>query len=135
MPGLRPGCAVSGGRLPHLWVSADVSTLDLVTGPHLIVTADGELAARAGRAAAAAGLPATTAVLSPPLMRRLGAELIVVRPDQVVAAVWPAPAPDRLVAPDQPGGTELPDPTEFLHTTMAMLCGRQGADTTWTSSR
>jgi hypothetical protein len=54
------------------------------------------------------------------LMRRLGAELIVVRPDQVVAAAWPAP--------------ESLDPT-FLDTTMAMLGGRQGAETTWTRSR
>ena len=57
-PGRADG-AVPGGRLPHHWVSPQVSTLDLVTGPHAILTADGELGARAGRAAAAAGLPAT----------------------------------------------------------------------------
>jgi 2-polyprenyl-6-methoxyphenol hydroxylase-like FAD-dependent oxidoreductase len=116
-------CAVTGGRLPHQWVSPQVSTLDLVTGAHAILTADGELGARAGRAAAAAGLPVTVTTLERALMRRLGAELIVVRPDQVVAAVWPASGPDRPVE------------TTFLDTTMAMLGGRQGADTTWTSSR
>jgi hypothetical protein len=88
-------------------------------------------------------------VLSPPIMGQLGAELIVVRPDQVVAAVWPRPGPvgaDQAVAVGRPDETGLPDPTglldpaelldtaEFLDTTMAMLCGRQGADTTWTRS-
>jgi hypothetical protein len=119
-PEPKPGHAVAGGRLPHHWVSPQVSTLDLITGPHAILTADGELGARAGRAATAAGLPVTMTLLSPPLMRALGAELIVVRPDQVVAAVWPA--------------SGSPNPA-FLDTTMAMLGGRQGADTTWTRSR
>ena len=122
-PGPRAGCAAPGRRLPHLWVSPQVSTLDLVVGGHLILTADGALGARAGRAAAAAGLPATVAQVGQPLMRRLGAELLVVRPDQVVSAVWPAPAPDQR------------DETEFLGTTMAMLCGRPGVETTWTRSR
>ena len=136
----QPGYAVAGGRLPHQWVSPQVSTLDLVTGEHAILTADGELGARAGRAAAAAGLPVTVTTLERPLMRRLGAELIVVRPDQVVAAVWPPPGPERAAADGQPaetdraGTTELID-TTFLDTTMAMLGGRQGADTAWTRSR
>jgi FAD binding domain len=120
---VRAGGSVPGGRLPHHWVSAQVSTLDLITGPHAILTADGELGARAGRAASAAGLPVTVTVLTPPVMGELGAELIVVRPDQVVAAVWPPSGPDRLAE------------TEFLDTTMAMLGGRQGAETTWTRSR
>jgi 2-polyprenyl-6-methoxyphenol hydroxylase-like FAD-dependent oxidoreductase len=125
-PGSQPGFAVTGGRLPHQWVSPQVSTLDLITGAHAILTADGGLGARAGRAAAAAGLPVTVTTLERALMRRLGAELIVVRPDQVVAAVWPAS--------DAAGTTGSPDPT-FLDTTMAMLGGRQGAETTWTRSR
>jgi hypothetical protein len=116
-------CAVPGRRLPHQWVSPQVSTLDLVAGTHVMLTADGGLGERARRAAAVAGLPAAVARLEQPLMRHLGAELIVVRPDQVVAAVWPAP------------GTGHRDETGFLDTTMAMLCGRQGAETTWTSSR
>jgi 2-polyprenyl-6-methoxyphenol hydroxylase-like FAD-dependent oxidoreductase len=120
----QPGHAVTGGRLPHQWVSPQVSTLDLITGAHAILTADGGLGARAGRAAAAAGLPVTVTTLERALMRRLGAELIVVRPDQVVAAVWPASASDHG-SPD----------TSFLDTTMAMLGGRQGAETTWTRSR
>ncbi len=107
-PGPWASCAAPGRRLPHHWLSPQVSTLDLVTGTHVILTADGGLGARAGRAAEAAGLPATVVRLEQPLMRRLGAELLVVRPDQVVAAVWPAPAPDH----------------EFFDTTMAMLCGR-----------
>jgi 2-polyprenyl-6-methoxyphenol hydroxylase-like FAD-dependent oxidoreductase len=115
-------CAEPGRRLPHHWVSPQVSTLDLVTGRHLILTADGALGVRAGRAAAAAGLPATVTRLEPSLMRRLGAELLVVRPDQVVAASWPAPALGQQ------------GETEFLDTTMAMLCGRQGAETSWTRS-
>jgi hypothetical protein len=61
--------------------------------------------------------------LEQPLMRRLGAELLVVRPDQVVSAVWPAPAPGQR------------GETEFFDTTMAMLCGRPGVATTWTRSR
>jgi 2-polyprenyl-6-methoxyphenol hydroxylase-like FAD-dependent oxidoreductase len=139
-PESQPGYAVAGGRLPHQWVSPQVSTLDLVGGGHAILTADGELGARAGRAAAAAGLPVTVTTLERPLMRRLGAELIVVRPDQVVAAVWPAPASDREVAAGQSAETDTAattgflDPT-FLDTTMALVCGRQGADTTWTRSR
>jgi len=60
--------------------------------------------------------------LEQPLMRRLGAELVIVRPDQVVAAVWPAPTPDQH------------GETDFLDTTMAMLCGRPGVATTWTRS-
>jgi hypothetical protein len=115
--------AAPGRRLPHLWVSAQVSTLDLVTGTHAILTADGELGARAGRAAEAAGLPATVVQLDPPLMRRLGAELLVVRPDQVVSAVWPPPPatghPDHSDHSDHRRGE-----TDFLDTTMAMLCGR-----------
>ena len=122
------GRAESGRRLPHHWVSPQVSTLDLVTGRHLVLTSDGALGVRAGRAAAAAGLPATVTRLEPSLMRRLGAELLVVRPDQVVAAAWPAPGPGPAPSPGQPGETE------FLDMTMAMLCGRQGAETTWTRS-
>ena len=121
-PGPRAGCAAPGRRLPHLWVSPQVSTLDLVVGGHLILTADGALGARAGRAAATAGLPATVTRLEQPLMRRLGAELVIVRPDQVVSAVWPAPTPDQH------------GETEFLDTTMAMLRGRPGVATTWTRS-
>jgi 2-polyprenyl-6-methoxyphenol hydroxylase-like FAD-dependent oxidoreductase len=121
-PGPWASRAASGRRLPHRWVSPGVSTLDLVTGTHLILTADGALGERAARAATAAGLPATVTQLEQPLMRDLGAELIVVRPDQVVSAVWPEPAPGHR------------DETEFLDTTMALLCGRQGAETTWTRS-
>jgi 2-polyprenyl-6-methoxyphenol hydroxylase-like FAD-dependent oxidoreductase len=122
-PGPWASRAAAGRRLPHRWVSPQVSTLDLVTGTHLILTADGALGERAGRAAAAAGLPATVTRIEQPLMRDLGAELIVVRPDQVVAAVWPEPAPGH------------PDETEFLDPTMAMLCGRPGVATTWSRSR
>jgi 2-polyprenyl-6-methoxyphenol hydroxylase-like FAD-dependent oxidoreductase len=122
-PGPWASCAASGRRLPHRWVSPGVSTLDLVTGEHLILTADGELGARAARAAAAAGLPATVTRLDQPLMRHLGAQLLVVRPDQVVSAVWPVDAAGQ------------PNETEFLDTTMAMLCGRPGVETTWTRSR
>ena len=145
-PESQPGYAVAGGRLPHQWVSAQVSTLDLVTGGHAILTADGELGARVGRAAAAAGLPVTVTTLERALMRRLGAELIVVRPDQVVAVAWPASASDhaaatdRVAAADHPAqsdaaGTTGSLDTTFLDRTMAMLGGRQGAETTWTSSR
>jgi 2-polyprenyl-6-methoxyphenol hydroxylase-like FAD-dependent oxidoreductase len=115
-PAAGPGRATPGVRLPHRWVSPGVSTLDLVAGAHVILTADGGLGERAGRAAAAAGLPVTVATLERPLMRHLGAELIVVRPDQVVSAVWPPAAPSS--APAEPGETE------FLDTTMAMLAGR-----------
>jgi hypothetical protein len=118
--------AVSGRRLPHHWAASEVTTLDLITGAHAILTADAELGARAGRAAAAAGLPVTVATLDPALMRRLGAELLIVRPDQVVAAVWPAE--------ERAGQAVLLDPV-FPDTIMARLCGRQGADTTWTGSR
>jgi len=121
-PGPWASRAASGRRLPHLWVSAQVSTLDLVTTGHLILTADGELGARAGRAAAAAGLPVTVTTLDQPLMRRLGADLLVVRPDQVVSAVWPG------------AGADQQGESEFLDTTMAMLCGRPGVETTWTRS-
>jgi 2-polyprenyl-6-methoxyphenol hydroxylase-like FAD-dependent oxidoreductase len=121
-PGPWASGAAAGRRLPHHWVSPHVSTLDLVTGGHLILSADGELGARAGQAAAAAGLPATVTQLGQPLMRALGAELLIVRPDQVVSAVWPVPA------------TGQQDETGFLDTTMAMLCGRPGVATTWTRS-
>jgi hypothetical protein len=117
------GRAEPGRRLPHHWVTPQVSTLDLVTGRHLILTSDAALGGRAGRAAAAAGLPARVTRVEPPLMRRLGAELLVVRPDHVVAAAWPTPTPGR------------PAETEFLDTTMAMLRGRPGVESTWTRSR
>ena len=146
-PQYERGHAVAGGRLPHQWASPQVSTLDLVTGAHAILTADAELGARACRAAAAAGLPVTVTTLERALMRRLGAELIVVRPDQVVAAVWPPPGTGHAAGDAKPadadadgaGRTGFPDPafveTTFLDTTMTMLGGRQGAGTTWTRSR
>jgi FAD binding domain len=118
-PALAPGpwasCAAPGRRLPHLWVSPQVSTLDLVTGDHVILTADGELGARAARAAEAAGLPATVTAVEQAVMRRLGAELLVVRPDQVVSAVWPPPAT---------GHFERHGVIDSLDTTMTMLCDR-----------
>ena len=46
------------------------------------------------------------------LMRRLGAELLIVRPDQVVSAVWPVPSSGHE------GETDVFGPT------MSMLCGR-----------
>jgi 2-polyprenyl-6-methoxyphenol hydroxylase-like FAD-dependent oxidoreductase len=128
-PDARPERALSGCRLPHHWAAPEVSTLDLITGAHAILTADAELGARAGRAAASAGLPVTVTTLDPALMRRLGAELLIVRPDQVVAAVWPAEGQAGRAAE-----TALLDPV-FPDTIMARLCGRQGADTTWTRSR
>jgi 2-polyprenyl-6-methoxyphenol hydroxylase-like FAD-dependent oxidoreductase len=122
-------CAAPGRRLPHHWVSHQVSTLDLVTGTHAILTADAGLAARAGRAADTAGLPATVVRLGQPLMDRLGAELVIVRPDQVVSAVWPVPAADHAEHPlaEHPHHADhlhYLGETEFLDTTMAMLCGR-----------
>jgi 2-polyprenyl-6-methoxyphenol hydroxylase-like FAD-dependent oxidoreductase len=135
-PGRWESCAAPGRRLPHLWVSPQVSTLDLVTGTHVILTADGELGALAGRAADAAGLPATVLRLEQPLMRRLGAELLIVRPDQVVAAAWPAPSPDHpdhavhldhSVHPDHAIRPVHQGEIDFLDTTMAMLCGRPGS--------
>jgi hypothetical protein len=61
-----------------------------------------------------------------------------VRPDQVVAAVWPAREADRVAAAGQAAeadaATGCLDPA-FLDTTMATLGGRQGAETTWTRSR
>jgi 2-polyprenyl-6-methoxyphenol hydroxylase-like FAD-dependent oxidoreductase len=112
-----------GARLPHRWVRVGVSTLDLVTGEHAILAASAELGARAAAAAATAGLPVTVTALDPTLMRALGADLLVVRPDQVVAAAW---RPET-------GATDPPTST-YLDPTMALLCGRQGADTTWTRS-
>jgi 2-polyprenyl-6-methoxyphenol hydroxylase-like FAD-dependent oxidoreductase len=120
-------CAAPGRRLPHLWVSPQVSTLDLVTGTHVILTAECELGSRAGRAAEAAGLPATVVQLEQSLMRRLGAELLVVRPDQVVSAVWPAPSPGHRDHPDHADHRDHSDhqgEIDFLDATMAMLCGR-----------
>ena len=117
-PGAWASCAASGRRLPHQWVSPQVSTLDLVTSRHLILTGDSALGVRAGRAAAAAGVPATVRRLEQAVMRRLGAELVIVRPDQVVAAVWPAPPPGRAASGEHPE-------TEFLDKTMAMLCGKE----------
>jgi len=58
-PRAGPGFAAPGGRLPHVWVSPQVSTLDLVTGPHLILRPTAELGAQTERAASAAGLPVT----------------------------------------------------------------------------
>ncbi|MBV9793722.1 MAG: FAD-dependent monooxygenase [Actinobacteria bacterium] len=126
-PGPWASCAAAGRRLPHRWVSPQVSTLDLVSGEHLILTADGGLGERAGRAAAAAGVPVTVRTVAAPLMRELGADLLVVRPDQIVAAAWPAPAGGG------PLGSKY-DETRFLDTTMAVLGGRQGAETLWTRS-
>jgi len=139
-PGPGASSAAPGRRLPHRWVSPQVSTLDLVGREHAILAADAELAERAARAAKAAGLPATVTQLDGPIMRDLGAALLVVRPDQVVAATWPVPAAGPGPAADAANHTPQPDParsdlTDFLDTTMAMLSGREGADTTWTRSR
>ena len=43
-------------------MTPELSTLDLITGPHLILAADRELGARAVRAAGAAGVPATASI-------------------------------------------------------------------------
>lgn len=111
-PGPWASRVASGRRLPHRWVSPEVSTLDLVTtGGYLIATADGTLGARASRAATDAGLPSTVALLEQPLMHSLGAELVIVRPDQVVSAVWRAPT----LGPT--------DETEFLRFTSRMAVG------------
>ena len=71
-----------------------------------------------------------------PLMRRLGAEVLIVRPDQVVAAVWPPPATDHFDHSDNSSRfrhftrsdhfdhSDRTGETDFLDTTMAMLCGR-----------
>jgi 2-polyprenyl-6-methoxyphenol hydroxylase-like FAD-dependent oxidoreductase len=122
-PGPWASCAAPGRRLPHLWVSSQVSTLDLVTGEHVILTADGELGARAGRAAEAAGLPATVTAVEQAVMRRLGAELLVVRPDQVVSAVWPPLVTGHSDRSDNRDHPDHRGAIDFLDTTMAMLCG------------
>lgn len=89
-------CAAPGRRLPHLWVAPGTSTLDLVGSDHVLLAGDRAVAATLSAQADAAGLPMTVAVVGSQTAGRLGSELVLVRPDQVVAWCAPPDEPDAV---------------------------------------
>jgi hypothetical protein len=68
-PGPWRSCAAPGRRLPHRWISPQVSTLDLVTGTHVILTADGARGPRGGGRRAAGDRAAARATAHAPPWR------------------------------------------------------------------
>ena len=82
-----------GRRIPHIWVSPGVSSLDLIGPGFTVITAGGADADALVRAAADRRVP-MTAPSSEGLATQFGANVIIVRPDQVVAWCGHAVPPD-----------------------------------------
>lgn len=97
-PGDWATAAAPGRRLPHLWVRAGVSTLDLI-GPGFTMLVIGETPPDpVDPALQQLGPPITLVhIAQPDLAARLGGKVLIVRPDQIVA--WRGQVmPDDLVA-------------------------------------
>jgi len=78
--------ATPGTRLPHLWLEPDRSTLDLVRSSHVLLASPGTETAALTSAAKEQSMPLQVHRLSTEAMAGLGADWVVIRPDQVVAA-------------------------------------------------
>lgn len=91
-----------GRRIPHVWVNPGVSSLDLV-GPGFTVIATDGAADALIRAAADRRVP-MTAQGSEGLATQFGANVIIVRPDQVVAWCGNAVPPDTNALLDHVSG-------------------------------
>ena len=83
-----------GTRLPHLWLSPGVSTLDVVGDAYTALVTDAFEGEVLSRAAASAQLPLSVVTLDAGGLDRLGGESLIVRPDQVVAWRGSASATD-----------------------------------------
>jgi 2-polyprenyl-6-methoxyphenol hydroxylase-like FAD-dependent oxidoreductase len=77
--------ARAGRRLPHLWVRLDVSTLDLVGPGYTVIAAQSADIDPLACAARERRVPLAVHQDGDDLAARLGASVIVVRPDHVVA--------------------------------------------------
>ncbi len=89
-----PGC-----RLPHVWLEEGRSTLDLVGTAHTVIATPGTELDELTDAAKERGMPLDTHRVDVAVLGSLGADWVVVRPDQVVAAVGSADRPpDRDLA-------------------------------------
>lgn len=109
----RTVCA--GRRLPHAWIGGE-STLDLVGPEYTLFVFDDRSVASIVEAAAGLRVPLRVEQRSEPAVAAgLGAELLIVRPDQIVA--W--------------HGHAVPDDPAAL---MAVLAGRAGTGYTHKSS-
>ncbi|WNV83004.1 FAD-dependent monooxygenase [Umezawaea sp. Da 62-37] len=76
----------TGHRLPHAWLEPGLSTLDRVGPGYTVFTVDGALVDGVVSAAEHAGVPLSLVRWQDPtLAASLGADVVVVRPDQVVA--------------------------------------------------
>ncbi|WP_394618940.1 FAD-dependent monooxygenase [Lentzea sp. JNUCC 0626] len=76
----------AGRRLPHAWLEPGVSTLDRIGTGYTVFTVDGAPVTELAEAAERAGVPLSVVRCDDPaLAASLGADVVVVRPDQVVA--------------------------------------------------
>ena len=85
--------ALPGARLPHRWVRLGTSTLNLVGDDYVLLTAPGVLVGPVSACAVTAGLTLRVVRTEADVIRGMGANWVLVRPDQVVAARG-AGAPD-----------------------------------------
>jgi FAD binding domain len=92
-----------GRRIPHIWVSPGVSSLDLVGPGFTVIAADAAGADALVRAAADRHVPMTVHG-SDVLATHFGAKFIVLRPDQVVAWCGDAAPPDAHALLDHVSG-------------------------------
>jgi len=95
--------AAAGRRIPHTWVNPGVSSLDLVGPGFTVITADGADAEALVRAAADRRVP-VTAQGSERLATQFGANVIIIRPDQVVAWCGNVVPPDANALLDHVSG-------------------------------
>lgn len=82
--------ATAGRRVPHVWTEPGVSTLDLAGDGYVLLAAPSTDLGPLCRAADELGLPLLRRDVSPDVMAVLGAEVVALRPDQVVS--WAGPA-------------------------------------------
>jgi len=77
--------ATPGRRVPHLWTAPGVSTLDLAGTGYTALAAPATDLRPLLEAAAGAGLPLAATRVTSDVMAALGADVVVLRPDHVVA--------------------------------------------------
>jgi 2-polyprenyl-6-methoxyphenol hydroxylase-like FAD-dependent oxidoreductase len=78
--------ALPGARLPHRWVCPGTSTLDLVGGDHVLLTGPGVAVGPVSARAATISLTLRIVRTEADVVHGLGADWVLVRPDQIVAA-------------------------------------------------
>lgn len=90
------GGATAGRRIPHVWTEPGVSTLDLAGPGYALLAAPSTDLGALTDAAEQVGLPFTEQRVSPDVMAVLGAEVVALRPDQIVGWAGPATVTDPL---------------------------------------